>query len=75
MRKNITDRTIDAVKDALDGMDPEVTAMIHDVPFDPPKLSEEDKAFWESLSEEDKQDFVEVDGRKYIRKCYERNNK
>lgn len=73
MKKNITDRTIDALKDSLSGIEPEVSAMLHDVPFDPPKLSEEDKEFWETLSEEDKQDFVEVEGKKYIRKIYERN--
>lgn len=73
MRRNITDRTIDALKDSLSGTVPEVSAMLYDVPFDPPKLSEEDKAFWETLSEEDKQDFVEVEGKKYSRKIYERN--
>ena len=29
----------------------------------------------DSLSEEDKKDIIEVDGRKYIRKIYELNNK
>ena len=30
---------------------------------------------WDKLTEEDKKDIIEVDGRKYIRKIYEANHK
>ena len=30
---------------------------------------------WDNLTEEDKKDIIEVDGRKYIRKIYEANHK
>lgn len=30
--------------------------------------------FWNTLTEEDKKDIIEVNGRRYIRKIYERNN-
>lgn len=69
--KNITDRTIDATTAALRGMSPEIAAILHDVPYDPPTLSPEDKALWDSLTEEDRKDTVTVDGRTYIRKIYE----
>jgi hypothetical protein len=32
------------------------------------------KSFYDSLSAEEKKDFIEVDGKKYIRKIYERNH-
>lgn len=38
------------------------------------KKREEAKNRWDSLTEEDKKDIIEVDGRKYIRKIYEMNN-
>lgn len=39
------------------------------------KKREDAKNRWDSLSEKDKKDIIEVDGRKYIRKIYELNNK
>ena len=33
------------------------------------------KDFYNSLTEEEKHDYIEVDGKKYIRKIYEKNNK
>ena len=35
---------------------------------------EEGKKLWESLTEEDKKDIIEIDGRKYVRKIWERNH-
>lgn len=35
---------------------------------------EEANAYWDALTEEEKQDYIEVDGKKYIRKIWERNH-
>lgn len=72
MKKNITDRTIDATLDMLNGMDPKLAAIIHDVPFDAKSgtITQEQKDLWDSLTDEDKKDFITVDGRKYVRKIY-----
>ena len=75
MKKNITDRTIDATLDMLHGMPAELAAQIHDVPFEPEQLTEEQKEaieFYSTLTSEDKADLIEVDGKTYIRKIWER---
>lgn len=35
----------------------------------------EDTDFWNTLTDEDKQDIIEVDGKRYIRKIYEKNHR
>lgn len=78
MKKNITDRTIDAVSDILNGMPAEMAAMIHDVPYEPLKITpEKQKAIddfnrvYNKLTKEEKADLIDVDGKKYIRKIWE----
>jgi hypothetical protein len=39
------------------------------------RKAEEAKEYWDTLTEEEKHDYIEVDGKKYIRKIYERNHK
>ena len=34
----------------------------------------ESKKIWESMTEEEKNDIIEVDGKRYFRKIYEKNN-
>lgn len=75
MKKNVTDRTIDATLDMLNGMPAELAAQIHDVLFEPEKLTEEQKEaieFYNTLTDEDKADLIEIDGKTYIRKIWER---
>lgn len=77
MKKNITDRTIDATNDMLNGVPAELAAFIHDVPFEPEVLTDEQKKAieeFDKLTAEEKADIIEVDGKKYIRKLWEKNN-
>ncbi len=39
------------------------------------KKNAEAKAIWDTLTEEEKHDYIEVDGRTFIRKIYEINHK
>ena len=39
------------------------------------KKRAEDNDFWNTLTDEDKQDIIEVDGKRYIRKIYEKNHR
>ena len=39
------------------------------------RRNEQTKKFWETLTDEDKKDIIEIDGRKYIRKVYEMRHK
>jgi hypothetical protein len=39
------------------------------------RKAEEAKEYWDTLTEEEKHDYIEVDGKKYIRKIYEKNHK
>ena len=72
--RSYTDRMIEAVKDTLHGMEPELAAIVYGLPYWKPEPTEEQRrgmAIYDSLSEEEKQDIIEVNGRRYIRRMYE----
>ena len=75
MKRNITDRTIDATTATLNGMNPELASNLYGVPYEKKELTDKQKkavSFYDALSEEDKRDTIEINGHKYIRKIYER---
>lgn len=77
MKKNITDRTIDAVSDMLNGMSAELASIIHDVPYETMEITDEKKEaieFFNKLTDEEKLEVIEVDGKRYIRKVWEKNH-
>lgn len=77
MKRDLNDRMIDAVNATLNGMDPALAALVYDIPYEVKEPTpEEQKAidYYDTLSDEDKADLIEVNGRTYVRKMWEYNH-